>query len=65
MLISLTDTGNERIVRNTKIKGDYIREVDSTGELGQYLTFYFESHEDCQDECSSRYTYHIFFQLKS
>ena len=60
----LTGTGNENVVRNTKIKGDYIREVDSTGALGPALTFYFESHEDCQAECSSRYTYHIFFKIK-
>ena len=50
-----TDTGNEKVVRNVKIKGDYLREVDNTGKLGQALTFYFQSHEDCQAECASRY----------
>ena len=50
-----TDTGNERVVQNVKIKGDYMREVDGTGTLGQALTFYFQSHEDCRAECASRY----------
>ena len=50
-----TDTGNENVVRNVKIKGDYLREVDDTGKLGQALTFYFQSHEDCRAECASRY----------
>jgi len=48
------NTGNENVVRNVKIKGDYLREVDDTGKLGQALTFYFQSHEDCRAECASR-----------
>ena len=50
-----TDTGNEKVVRNIKIKGDYLKEVDDTGKLGQALTFYFQSHEECRAECASRY----------
>ena len=52
---SSTDTGNEYVVRNVKIKGDYLREVDDTGTLGPAVTFYFQSHEDCRAECASRY----------
>ena len=43
------------MVQNVKIKGDYMREVDGNGTLGQALTFYFQSHEDCRAECASRY----------
>ena len=43
------------MVRNIKIKGDYLKEVDDTGKLGQALTFYFQSHEECRAECASRY----------
>ena len=41
-------------MRDVKINGDRMREVDGNGNLGQDLSFYFETHEECQAECESR-----------
>ena len=49
-----TETGNEKVIRNVKIIGDRIRTIDSTGNIGQELSFYFDTHEECQAECKSR-----------
>ena len=42
------------VIRNVKIIADRIQTIDSTGTIGQELTFYFDTHEECQAECKSR-----------
>ena len=53
-MLIFTDVGNEKVLYNTKIKGDRLKEVCNDGSLGPDLSFYFDTHEECQAECESR-----------
>ena len=42
-ILILTDVGNEKVLYNTKIKGDRLKEVCNDGSLGPDLSFYFDT----------------------
>ena len=53
--IYISDTGNEKILEGVKITGDRLRNIELNGTLAEEVTFYFDTSDDCQEECSSRY----------
>jgi len=48
--------GNEKVLQNTKIVGDQVREVLDNNDLGETLEFWFEgeTYQSCQQECRKR-----------
>jgi len=48
------NTGNEAILEGVKITGDRLRNIELDGTLAEELTFYFDTSDDCKEECSSR-----------
>ena len=52
--IYISDTGNEAILEGVKITGDHLRNIDLDGTLAEEVTFFFDTSDDCQEECSSR-----------
>ena len=56
MKINISDTGNEAVLEGVKITGDRLRNIELDGTLAppEELTFYFDTSDECQEECSSR-----------
>ena len=52
--INISDTGNEAILEGVKITGDRLRNIELDGTLAEELTFYFDTSDECKEECSSR-----------
>jgi len=48
------NTGNEAILEGVKITGDRLRNIELDGTLAENLTFYFDTSDECEEECSSR-----------
>ena len=56
LIQSSIDIGNEKVLQNTKIVGDQVREVLDNNDLGETLEFWFEgeTYQSCQQECRKR-----------
>ena len=52
--IIIVDIGNEEVLKSTKIIQDPVLIQEDNGELGGKITFYFDSYEECKEECDSR-----------
>ena len=52
--IYISDTGNEAKLEGVKITEDRLRNIDLDGTLAEEVTFFFDTSDDCQEECSSR-----------
>ena len=50
----MIDIGNEEVLVNTKIVENYVQVQGDDGNIGEKFTFYFDSYEECKEECDSR-----------
>ena len=52
-LIFIAFTGDEDVLFNIKIDGDFLQVSDNRG-ANLTIEIYLDSYEDCQEECNSR-----------
>ena len=50
----MIDIGNEKVLMNTQIVENFVQIEGDDKKIGEELKFYFDSYEECKEECDSR-----------